>query len=90
MYIFFSFLGGLMGERGLYFLYEGVFLFFERGIWSYDDHDDDDDDECVEDEICDFENFQLNEIESSFFPFPGGFFFFVLFLFIVAIYVIYI
>lgn len=53
----------------------------------YDDHDDDDDDECVEDEICDFENFQLNEIESSFFPFPGGFFF-VLFLFIVAIYVI--
>lgn len=44
----------------------------------------------VEDEICDFENFQLNEIESSFFPFPGGFFLLLLsiFFFIVAIYVI--
>lgn len=53
----------------------GCFTKLERGILCYDDHDDDDDDdECVEDEICDFENFQLNEIESFFPFFPGGLF----------------
>lgn len=70
--VFSSFWGGIVRRDGG-FIFSLWGWFSKRGIWCYD-HDDDDD-ECVEDEICDFENFQLNEIESFFFPFSRRFFF---------------